>query len=382
LQPGRRDAAGRLIERAVWVIRDRNIKRSTGAGEGEVEKAEGALRDYLNEKAAPRIRDRDPAAVPIANVISIYAEDVAGKHARPKETAARLDCVLDYFGDKTLSYLNQQTCGEYVKARGHVAAARRELEDLRAAIRHHWEAGLCTGITPVVLPPKGIARERWLTRSEVARLLWAAWRLRQKWKGKPSDRATAQHVARFIIAGFHTGTRASAICGAALRPTIGRGWIDADHGVFYRQPSGKRQTKKRQPSIRMPPRFLAHVRRWIRLRLAMHHLIEWESQPVKRINKAFRAVVRAAGLGRDVTPHTLRHTAITWQAQLGVPVHEICGFFGITREVFEEVYGHHHPDYQENAVNAFSRPRQKPDRYSATKREQTRSNVTKLAGNH
>jgi hypothetical protein len=187
-------------------------------------------------------------------VASIYAEDVAGKHARPKETAARLDRVLDYFGDKTLSYLNQQTCDDYVKARGHVAAARRELEDLRAAIRHHWEAGLCTGITPVVLPSKGVARERWLTRNEVARLLWAAWRLRQKWKGKASDRATAQHVARFIIAGFHTGTRASAICGAALRPTIGRGWIDAEHGVFYRQPGGKRQTRKRQPSIRMPPR--------------------------------------------------------------------------------------------------------------------------------
>src|SRR6202040_1635406 len=77
-----------------------------------------------------------------------------------------------------------------------------------------------------------------------------------------------------------------------------------------------------------------------------------------------------AGLGPDVTPHTLRHTAITWQAQLGVPPHEICGFFGITLEVFERVYGHHHPDYQSNAVNALSRSRQKSDRYNETKREQ------------
>ena len=56
-----------------------------------------------------------------------------------------------------------------------------------------------------------------------------------------------------------------------------------------------------------------------------------------------------------MVPHTLRHTAITWQAQLGVPMHEICGFFGITPEMFERVYGHHHPDYQANAVNALSR---------------------------
>jgi integrase len=381
LQPARRDEDGQVIEQAVWVLRDCNVKRSTGAGEGEIEKAESALRDYLNEKAAPRIRDRDPAAVPIANVVAIYAEGVAAKHARPKETAARLGCILDYFGDKPLGYLTRQTCDEYVKERGHVAAARRELEDLRAAIRHHWEEGLCSAVTPVVLPAKSTPRERWLSRSEAARLLWAAWRLRQRWKGHRSSRPTAKHVARFIIAGLYTGTRAGAICGAALRPSIGRGWIDAEHGVFYRQPAGKKRTKKRQPSIRMPPRFLAHVRRWIKLRVAMNFLIEWESQPVKRINKAFRTAVRAAGLGKDVTPHTLRHTAITWQAQLGVPVHEICGFFGVTREVFEEVYAHHHPDYQANAVNALSRPRQKPDRYAATKREQTASRVVNLHRN-
>ena len=70
LQPARR-SSGRVIEQAVWVIRDRNIKRSTGAGEGETEQAERALRDYLNQKAVPRIRDRDPAAVPIANVVAI-----------------------------------------------------------------------------------------------------------------------------------------------------------------------------------------------------------------------------------------------------------------------------------------------------------------------
>jgi hypothetical protein len=57
----------------------------------------------------------------------------------------------------------------------------------------------------------------------------------------------------------------------------------------------------------------------------------------------------------------LRHTAITWQAQLGVPVYEICGYFAITTEMFERVYGHHHPDFQANAVNALSRPRQRAD---------------------
>ena len=251
--------------------------------------------------------------------------------------------------------INRKSCDAYVRQRGAQAAARRELEDLRAAIRHHWEAGLCAALTPVVLPERGQARERWLTRTEAAKLLWAAWRLRQRWRDRPSDRATAQHVARFILLGLYTGTRAGAICSAALMPTIGRGYVDLNAGVFYRRAAGARETKKRQPPVRLPPRLLAHLRRWHRRRLALRSVIEWNGEPVRRINKAFRSVRQAAGLGPDVVPHTLRHTAITWQAQLGVPMHEICGFFSITPDMFDRVYGHHHPDYQANAVNALSR---------------------------
>jgi integrase len=356
LEPARRDAKGRVLRRAVFVIRDGATKRSTGFGEGEIEQAQRALAEYIaNKYRAPRVGQLDPAVVKVADVISIYAEDVAHKHARPKETAARLERILDFFGDTTLAYINRKACDAYVRQRGAQAAARRELEDLRAAIRHHWEAGLCAALTPVVLPERGQARERWLTRSEAARLLWTAWRLRQRWRDRPSDRATAQHVARFILVGLYTGTRAGAICGAALMPTIGRGYVDIDAGVFYRRAIGAKQTKKRQPPVRLPPRLLAHLRRWQRRGLAVRSVVEWNGAPVRRINKAFRSVRQAAGLGADVVPHTLRHTAVTWQAQVGVPVHEICGFFGITPEVFERVYGHHHPDYQANAVNALSR---------------------------
>ena len=358
LQPSRRDQHGRILEQAVWVIRDGRLKRSTGFGQGEAAEAERALADYIATKyRAPRIRNRDPATCKVADVVAIYAEDVAHKHGRPQETAARLGRILNFFGATTLAGINRKSCDAYVRQRGAQAAARRELEDLRAAIRHHWEAGLCAALTPVVLPERGQARERWLTRTEAARLLWAAWRLRQRWRNRPSDRATAQHVARFILLGLYTGTRAGAICGAALMPTIGRGYVDLDAGVFYRRAAGTRETKKRQPPVRLPPRVLAHLRRWHRRRLALRSVIEWNGEPVRRVNKAFRSVRQAAGLGPDVVPHTLRHTAITWQAQLGVPMHEICGFFGITPDMFDRVYGHHHPDYQANAVNALSRHR-------------------------
>jgi integrase len=384
LQPARKGVDGKIIEQAVWVIRDGSVKRSTGCGPRETDRAEKALRDYLNAKPTKRIRDRDPAAVLIADVIAIYTEDVASKHARPKETAARLARVLDVMGDRTLDYLNKQTCGGYVKKRGSQAAARRELEDLRAAVRHHWEAGLCCALTPVILPDRGEGRERWLTRKEAAHFLRTARRMRQQCFGRPTERSIAEHVARFFLVGVYTGTRAGAICGAALdHPTIGRSWIDLENGIFYRQAIGKRrQRNKRQTPVRLPPRLLAHLRRWKRKGIAIRSVIEWNGKPVKRINKAFRSVREAAGFGRDVIPHTLRHTCATWLAQRGVPTWEAAGYLGMTEQTFIDVDGHHHPDHQKNAVNAFGSPRQFPDRFSETKREQTEKKVVKLGGKH
>jgi integrase len=128
--------------------------------------------------------------------------------------------------------------------------------------------------------------------------------------------------------------------------------------------------------------LLAHLRRWKRKGIAIRSVIEWNGKPVKRINKAFRSVREAAGFGRDVIPHTLRHTCATWLAQRGVPTWEAAGYLGMTEQTFIDVDGHHHPDHQKNAVNAFGSPRQFPDRFSETKREQTEKKVVKLGGKH
>lgn len=369
LQPERRRSDGTL-ERAIWVIRDGAIKRSTGAGSRQLAKAETAFADYILAKSrVTRLSNRDPSQVGIADVIAIYSDDIAANHTRPLETAARLGRILDYFGGKTLAYVNKATCGDYTRSRGKQAAARRELEDLRAAIRHHWEAGLCSSLTPVVLPDRGQSRTRWLTRGEAAHLLWSA-------------RAVGHHVARFVLVALYTGTRAGAVCGAALRPTEGCGWIDLEHGVFYRRAAGKAETKKRQPPVRLPPRLLAHLRRWKRLRFSSRFAVEYHGRAVLRINKAFRSARAIAGLGPDVTPHTLRHTCATWLAQAGVPTWEAAGFLGMTAEMFERTYGHHHPDHQSRAVNAFNRAPTATDRIDVNETRRAASNVVKLAGKH
>ena len=69
-------------------------------------------------------------------------------------------------------------------------------------------------------------------------MIWSAWRYREIQKGRATERASRQHVARFVLVGLYTGTRSGAICNAALTPAIGRGFIDLENGVFYRRALG------------------------------------------------------------------------------------------------------------------------------------------------
>ena len=134
----------------------------------------------------------------------------------------------------------------------------------------------------------------------------------------------------FILVGLYTGTRSSAICGAAFMPTIGRGHVDLEQGVFYRRAIGRRQTKKRQPPVKLPPRLLAHMRRWQRLGLARHAVVEWNGKPVESVRKGFAAAVARQASSTEVTPHILRHTCATWLMQKGVNLWDAAGFLGMT----------------------------------------------------
>jgi integrase len=226
---------------------------------------------------------------------------------------------------------------------------------LAAALAHARREEIIT-IQPIIeLSDKAPPRERWLTRSEAARLVWAAWRYREVQKGHATGRRSRQHVARFILVALYTGTRSAAVCEAALGPAIGRGYVDLEHGVFYRRAPGTAETNKRRPPVGLPDRLLAHMRRWKKRGISLSAVIEWNGKPVHDVDKAFRHAVADAGLGGKVTPHTLRHTAITWAMQRGVKAYDAADFFGVSQELIERVYGHHSPDRHKAVGDALTR---------------------------
>jgi integrase len=213
------------------------------------------------------------------------------------------------------------------------------------------------------MPAKGPPRDRWLTRNEAAALIWACWRYREKqtvYRGRhrgnqiATEKRPLRHLARFILIGLYTGTRAGAIAAASPYHSVGHSFVDLDQGIFYRLAIGRRATKKRQPPVPVPDRLLAHMRRWVRRGIITSHFVEWNGAPVLSVKTGFNHAVKLAGLWGRVTPHTLRHTAATWLMQRGVPIWQAAGYLGMSAEILERTYGHHHPDYMRGAAQAIT----------------------------
>lgn len=356
---GRRQLGARLHLRArcggseaVWYIIDRDQRISTGCGAGDIGGAEAALAAHIAERSAPpRDSARRLDRILIADVLTSYLAARGPRVANPEFLIYTAEPVLAWGGQKSLDQVRAETCAAYVDwrtAQGvSIATARHDLKTLRAAIRH-WHAahGPLPSVPHVTLPPAPPARTRWLRSGEAARLILAAWRA-PRWR----------HVARLALIGLYTGTRPGAILRLRWTPALDTGWIDLDNGLLHRAGAGQTQSRKRQPTCPIPARLMPHLVRWRRADLAagVPWLIHYAGRPVGKLRRSWAGARAAAELGADVTPHTLRHTAITWRMQAGVDRHEICGFFGIGLEMLEGVYGHHHPSYQHAAANTMRR---------------------------
>ncbi|HEY0850852.1 MAG TPA: tyrosine-type recombinase/integrase [Bradyrhizobium sp.] len=242
-------------------------------------------------------------------------------------------------------------------------AAYRDLKILAAAINRFLKrkvGGVQMRFSPV-LPDPPEDRERWLTRSEAARLLWAAWRARQRSSNpeKPG-RYTSKHIARYILVGLYTGSRNGDICGASLLPSINRGHVDLQRGSFKRKPDAKRETSKRQPTVPIPPRLLAHMRRWQRLGISRNAVIEFDGKPITRVRDGWETVVELAGLATDdpkrkVVRHTLRHTAISWYLAAGVDIELVSQYCGVSVATIRKVYRHSMPGTFSPVLGAANR---------------------------
>jgi integrase len=143
---------------------------------------------------------------------------------------------------------------------------------------------------------------------------------------------------------------------AALRmgfePNTVGGWFDLDRGIMYRIGGDERQTNKRRTPAPIPRQLAAHLKRW--RSQGAKWAIEIDGARVGDVKRSFDTAAERAGMP-EVTPHTLKHTAITWALQKGATVWDAAGFFATSAETIEKTYGHHSPRFQETALRAMEK---------------------------
>lgn len=166
----RRAKQGRSAEKGVWVILYHGRQLSTGCGKSDRSGAERALAEFITASHVIPRKQREIKDIPVADVLNLYLQDVVATIATAKKATGRIDRLLDWWGTMMLDEVTGASCRQFTSTKG-IGAARRELQDLQAAINHHHHEGLHREIVLVTLPKAGVARERWLTRQEVAKLI-------------------------------------------------------------------------------------------------------------------------------------------------------------------------------------------------------------------
>ena len=301
---------------AIW--NDGGTKRASLRTTDRAE-AERAFADFLKRWNAP--------GETIADIMQAYLRD--------KEHSAVDFDRLDYawrqlgpvFGSLLPDQVTRELCREYGASRSaQPGTVRRELSTLRAGLR--WFDPQCRAVFE--LPPPPPPRERHLSREEYERLVSAARR--------------TPHVYLFTILALATAARAAAV----LELPWNR--VDLQRGII-RLGSGNRI--KGRATVPITERAATALQEAREVALTPF-VIEYGGKRVMRIRRAFMRAVDRAGLGKDVTPHVLRHTAAVWMAEAGTPMAEIAQYLGHSSpDVTYRVYARYSPSYLRGAAAAL-----------------------------
>lgn len=252
-----------------------------------------------------------------------YMDQVTPNEAQKMKIMAKP--LMPFFGDYRVDQLDREKAKEYAKFRSAQGISNntiiRELGSIRAAARWYNKNYPSTWF----MPPKPEPKDRYLTRKEYDKLL---------------ECTSAAHIRLFVILGLATGARTSAI----LDLTWDR--VDFSKGIIR---LGNGAHNKRRATVPINDKALHALKEAYEYR-SCEFVIEYASKQVKSIRTGFDRARDKAGLGPDVTPHVLRHTAAVWMAEAGIPMDEIAQFLGHTTPMITyRVYARYSPGYLRKA---------------------------------
>lgn len=369
--------------RGTWTIVDGKFKKRTGCAEGERGAAEKELEAYLGSKHRPATSP-NPA---LADVLLAYNVE----HAPTVSDGGyiiglRIGSLAGWWGADGRDQLTDVTkvnCQEYVRHRERenmrkaveteIRLARRDgrepdiegaemdapagtlggredLVVLRSAINYYNDEKKTLAYKPNVwLPQKAEKRDAWMTRGQLAKLLWCSRRVVHNIAPEGSNRVKlVRHLSRFILLGYYTGSRSGVVLGTKYS------MADFENDFLKRKPYGARKTKKQAPMHKMPKRLKFWLRFWQQMDEGVSEfVVHIHGKPVTKLRRSWITTREQAGLSDEITPHILRHSRATHlMKNRKVDKKDAAEFLGMTLQTFIDTYAHHDPEWQKDAADA------------------------------
>lgn len=312
--------------------------------------------------------------------------------------ATRLATLTKFFKDATFKDLTEAKCKKFIEWRitlpdarykpgnpeaplAEEASAREDLYELKKAIDLYANEHALAWHPEVYLPKAGPGRTRWLRPVEIDRIYWA---IRGRiwdhgtngWKTEtvadddgnvvtrrvlrcPETIRARKPVRRFVFIGKTTGTRNTAMRELKWQITDEGGCFDLEAGLIHRRGFGlDPNAGKPRASSRISERTVATLERFRRADLAAgidNVIHKQDGTPyLDSPRHLWRTVIEDAGLGTDVVPHTLRHTAATMLRIAGIDVRRGADLLGMAVQTMVRVYGQWTLAGQEEAAEALA----------------------------
>ncbi|KZX97376.1 hypothetical protein A3722_04705 [Sulfitobacter sp. HI0027] len=212
---------------------------------------------------------------------------------------------------------------------------------MRAAL--NYSRSRLTKVPDVWLPAETEPRPDWLTRDEFAAVLWHLWRQKR-----------TKHAARLALCQFYTGSRPRTVSNTTRAKRKDGPWLDFDQEIWWRRGDDEQRTRKDRKPHRIPARLMAHLKRWDRL-FDWDYVVEhtrYPGRPIGDIEKALTTACEKAGV-RRITPHGIKHTAITLFIRSGGSIEDASEYFSTSPDTIRKTYWHHSPHHMQKQAAAM-----------------------------